>query len=135
MASVLIVGPDAALLEGVVQTLGGVGHQVTVARDITGALIALRGARPLVAVIDRETLLASGPLGRLTLPHGAIVAFHTDDNDDERLPFRLQRATLAQLKLPLERNRLLALIRSVELRATAAGRDETDGKTEAPARS
>jgi hypothetical protein len=47
----------------------------------------------------------------------------------------LKRATLAELSLPLERHRLLALIQYVQSRARAAGREssEEDG-TEAEAR-
>ena len=123
MASILVVGPDAALLEGVAQTLVGAGHQAVIARDIPDALDTLRGAHPLLALVDCEELQARGAmLQAIVAQGGAVLAFHCDD-DDSRLPFRIKRNTLAELKLPLERQRLLALVKFVENRARAAGRD------------
>lgn len=128
MASILVVGPDVALLEGVSQTLVGAGHQVVSAKDIHQALDSLRGARPLVAVIDCDSLVNGGTGLRASLAQGgALIAYHRDETDEGRLPFEVKRATLAELRLPLERQRLLALIRSVETRARAAGREESNG--------
>jgi len=130
VASILVVGPDTAVLEGVSQTLVGAGHQVVVARDIPEALETLRRKRPLIAVVHCEELLKGGDVFRIPLASGgALLAFHCDDADATRLPFRLQRATLAELQLPLERQRLLALVRYVESRALAAGHEssESDG--------
>lgn len=127
MAVILVVGPDAALLEGVSQTLVGAGHEVLVARDVPEALESLGSIRPLVAVVDRDELVKSGVAFRAALgPGAALIAFNNDDTDGERLPFALKRATLAELQLPLERQRLLALVRNVEARAHAAGRDEEE---------
>ena len=127
MASILVVGPDAALLEGISQTLVGAGHRVVVARDVTEALETLQGAKPLVALVDCDELSKGGSIFRVALAQGgALLAFHCDDVDAADLPFRLQRATLAELKLPLERQRLLALVRYVESRARTAGRDFSD---------
>ena len=123
MTSILVVGPDAALLEGIAQTLVGAGHQVVVARDITEALETLRGTHPFLALVDCGELEARGAILQTIVAHGgAVLAFHCDD-DDSRLPYRTKRNTLAELKLPLERQRLLALVRYVENRARAAGRD------------
>ncbi len=49
------------------------------------------------------------------------------------LPPSLQRAVLADLTLPLERNRLVALVAHVEERAKATGRGRTSGEQEAEA--
>lgn len=123
MTSILVVGPDAALLEGIAQTLVGAGHQVIVARDIAEALETLRGTHPFLALVDCGELEARGAMLQTIVAHGgAVLAFHCDD-DDSRLPYRAKRNTLAELKLPLERQRLLALVRYVENRARAAGRD------------
>lgn len=127
MASILVVGSDAALLEGVSQTLVGAGHQVVVANDIPEALDSLRGARPLLAVVHRDEIVNGGVAFRVALAQGgALIAFHSDETDEDPLPFELKRATLAELRLPLERQRLLALIRNVESRALAAGRETQD---------
>jgi DNA-binding NtrC family response regulator len=127
VASILIAGPDVALLEGLSQTLIGAGHTVVSGRNVHDALEHLHGARPLVAVVDRDELVQTGIGLRVSLSDGgALIAFHSDERDLERLPFEIKRATLAELQLPLERQRLLALVRSVESRARAAGRDEGD---------
>ncbi|MGK2961768.1 MAG: hypothetical protein ACSLFK_06415 [Gemmatimonadaceae bacterium] len=125
---IVVVGPDAALLEGVSQTLIAAGHRAVVASDVTEAIDSLGGERPLMVVIDCASLVTSGLAFRLSLAHGgAVIAFHCDDAESERLPFEIKRATLAELMLPLERHRLLALVRSVETRAHAAGRDSAHG--------
>ena len=134
MALILVVSRDAALVEGVSQTLSGAGHRVAAAGDMVEALDGLHGALPLVAVVNRNELLApdspSVPLAR----GGALVTFRGGDELPSPLPFRLRRATLADLQLPLERKRLLALVNFVETRARAAGReiDQPDLTAEHP---
>ena len=132
MTIILVVGPDAALLEGVMQTLVGAGQQVVTANDIPEALETLQRTRPLVAVVHRDQLLDGGTVFRLSLAQGgALMAFHSDEDDVPPLPFPVKRAILAELSLPLERQRLLALVRYVESRARAAGRDtDLPGNTE-----
>ena len=123
MASILVVGPDTALIEGVAQTLIGAGNHVAVSRDIPEALESLRGSRPLLALVECEELQSRGSmLQNVVSQGGAVLAFHCDD-DDSRLPHKVKRSTLAELKLPLERQRLLALVKYVENRARATGRD------------
>ena len=134
MASILIVGPDAALLEGVAQTLVGSGHHVTVAKDIPEALESLRGKRPLIALVHCEELSTRSAMLHSVVPHGgALLAFHCDDEDDARLPFSIKRTTLAELRLPLERQRLLALVKYIENRAQAAGRESFEGDDDSAA--
>jgi hypothetical protein len=128
VASILIVGSDAALLEGVAQTLVGAGHKAVVAKDIPEALETLHGKRPLIALVHCEELISRAQMLHSALAHGgALLAFHCDDDDNYTLPFNVKRTTLATLKLPLERQRLLALVRYIENRAHAAGRDAVDG--------
>jgi DNA-binding NtrC family response regulator len=126
VATILAVGPDAALLEGVAQTLIGAGHQVVIAGDIPQALETLHRKHPLLALVECDELEVRGSMLQSIVAHGgAVIAFHCDD-DDSRLPYRVKRTTLAELKLPLERQRLLALVKYVENRALAAGRDAVD---------
>lgn len=133
MASILVVGPDTALLEGVAQTLIASGHETVAARDIPEALEMLRGVKPLVAIVQCEELLLRGSMLHSALaPGGAVMAFHCDDDDDAGLPFSVKRATLAELRLPLERQRLLALVKYVAERAHAAGKDSVDEDSSQP---
>jgi CheY-like chemotaxis protein len=129
VATILVVGSDTALLEGVMQTLVGAGQVVKMARDINEALEMLNGFRPLVALAHSEELIERGVgIQAMLAQGGALMAYRSDDDDEHGLPFSVKRATLAELHLPLERQRLLALVRFVESRAKAAGRhnDETD---------
>lgn len=127
MASILAVGPDAALLEGVAQTLIGAGHHVLVARDIPEALERLNGRHPLIALVRCDELVSRGAMLQSVIGHGgALLAYHCDEDDENDLPFRVKRTTLAELRLPLERQRLLALVKYVESRARAAGRDSDE---------
>lgn len=124
MASILIVGTDAALLEGVAQTLVGAGHHVSAAKDIPEALETLHGKHPLIALVHCEELAARAQMMHSVLAHGgALLGFHCDDDDCVNLTFAIKRTILAILRLPLERQRLLALIRYIEIRAHAAGRE------------
>ncbi len=115
-----------ALIEGVAQTLAAAGHRVTVAASIAGAITALSASRPLIALVDRSELFSDGTTFRIPLAQGgALIAFHADDSERVPLPFPIQRTMLAALQLPLERQRLVALIGNVEVRARAAGRVES----------
>ncbi len=110
--------------------LTAAGHNVVIASEISEGVDALQGKRPLVALVDCDDLLRPDGLARLLLAQGgALLAYHCDNADAPALPFRVKRATLAELSLPLERNRLLALVQYVESRARAAGRDAVDSES------
>lgn len=124
MALILLVGTDVPLLEGLSQTLAAVGHQPRIAATLSEAMEIAAQAPPLVAVIDRTLLVPAGDALRIPLTRGgALVAYRVDGTDAAPLPIALQRAALADLHLPLERHRLVALIQIVESRARSAGRD------------
>ena len=128
---ILLVGGDAALLEGVVQTLAARGYATTVSSSLQDAAECCGGNPPLVAVIDRD-LAAEAPglvLGIPLVRGGALVVFHQKVEEPAMLAPALQRALLADLALPLERNRLLALVQHVEERARATGRRSHDTPT------
>jgi len=113
--------------------LTAAGHKVVISSDIAEGIDALHGVRPLVALVHCDDLLRGDGVARLLLAQGgALLAYHSDDADAPALPFRLKRATLAELSLPLERHRLLALVRYVESRARAAGRASADGDSDTP---
>src|SRR5919197_4014082 len=121
---VLLVGADAALLEGLAQSLSARGYATHVATGLQEAQERAASGVPLVAVIERE-LAAEAPgkaLGIPLAPGGALVLFHKRAGDVAMLAPTVQRALLADLALPLERHRLLALVQHVEERARATGR-------------
>ena len=126
MATILLLGHDAALLEGLAQSMATAGHRAVLATSLGDARSALGGEPALVAVIDRSLAAGAADVRSLPiLPGGAIVLYRTMSDaseSDVRLSPALQRATLADLTLPLERQRLVALVQSVESRAHTTGR-------------
>jgi DNA-binding NtrC family response regulator len=124
MTKILLVGQDEALLEGLVQSLVALGHSPAVALSLADARELAVRDQPLLAVVDRRFASASAAevLGLPLAAGGALVLYRTTGDMALALPPVLQRAVLADLTLPLERNRLVALAQSVEERARAAGR-------------
>lgn len=122
MALILAVGSDPALLEGVSQALGGAGHQVVVAHDVPEAMENLHGLRPLLAIVNRDHLVNGLTGSAIPLAKGgALVTYRTSDEGPRSVQFTGRRAPLAELQLPLERKRLLALVKVVEDRARTCG--------------
>jgi hypothetical protein len=129
VVKVILVGTDVALLEGLAQTLIGFGHEVLLAATV-GEAGAFTGDLPAIAVVSCEALENGGPGATLALtPGGAIIIYGKTHGERPFLAQKLQRATLAHLVLPLERQRLLALVHSFESRSRTTGRsirDDTD---------
>lgn len=130
MANVVLLGTDPALLEGLAQTLAAAGHAPIVIDDQADLLTVARAEGTTVLVTERALLLAPDVAERLpaTLGANALVAFHTSGTRDDGGPAavspRLHRLVLADLCLPLERHRLVALVGCVEGLAARAGRDQ-----------
>ena len=124
MATILLVGTDVPLLEGLAQTLAAVGHSTRLASTLAEAMEVGAAEPPLVAVIERSLIQPiSDPL-RIPLSRGGtLIVYSPDGAPAGALPVALQRAALADLKLPLERHRLVALLQHVEARARTTGRD------------
>jgi len=119
MTAVLLIGSDAALLEGIAQTLAAAGHRPRLAAEPVEARELTLGHPPLVIVAARS--LAGDALRLPLAPRGALVLYRSADEPDDVLPPSVQRAALADLALPLERQRLLALVAYVEERAARNG--------------
>jgi hypothetical protein len=123
VAKVILIGADVALLEGLAQTLIGCGHEVLLAATVGDVGAAMKGDLPAIAVVSCEALENGGPSATLPLiPGGAIIVYGKTHGERPFLPQKLQRATLAHLVLPLERQRLLALVDSFETRSRTTGR-------------
>jgi len=124
MATILLVGTDVPLLEGLAQTLAAVGHNTHLAATLAEAMEVAIAEPPLMAVIDRALIQPVGDPLRIPLARGGtLVVYRPDGAVASPLPVALQRAALADLKLPLERHRLVALLQHVESRARTTGRD------------
>ena len=131
VAKVILVGADVALLEGLAQTLLGFGHEVLFAGSIDDVSAGVNGDLPALAVVSSESLeeVAQGATLPLT-PGGALIVYCKSHDERPFLPPKLQRTTLAQLVLPLERKRLMALVQSFDARSRTRGQSATEGPGE-----
>jgi DNA-binding NtrC family response regulator len=132
MPPILLVGTDVSLLEGLAQSLSAQGHVTRVAASFPEARELATIQPPLIAVVERAMAAESARevLGLRLAAGGAVVLYRSGSGQVTAVPHVLQRHVLADLALPLERNRLSALVQSVRDRATAAGRGRTSGETE-----
>lgn len=124
MSSILLIGTDSALLEGLAQSLVAAGHQPRVASSLAEAAELASRETPLITIAERALLAddSAAAMGIPRLAGGALVLYRMIGDLEITLAPALQRSVLAELTLPLERQRLLALVQSVEGRAFATGR-------------
>ena len=121
---VLLVGEDAALLEGLSQSFAALGYAPRVADALHWARENGQNQAPLIAVIS-GVLAAESPADVMAIPlapGGVFVLYHTTVDSRPAITPSLQRAVMADLTLPLERNRLMALAQHVSERVRVTGR-------------
>lgn len=126
--NVILVGTDDALLEGLAQSFAANGLTPHVVGTLYEACEVAADAPPIMAVIDRHIAAKSGgdALSIQLAPGGSLVLYSSGaDHEIMATPAVLQRSILAELTLPLERNRLMALATHVCERAVATGRART----------
>lgn len=122
MTTSLVIGSDEGVLEGIAQALATAGHRAHVARSMAEAAAVLTEIDPLVTLVERSCA-ADPEFLRLRLPPGcAVVLYRHDDGPAPSLPTSVKRQTLADLLLPWERQRLIALVQRLTERAVASGR-------------
>jgi len=124
MPQILLVGSELPLLEGLSQSFAALGFAPVVAQSLHEAREVAAAHTPLVAVVSRR-LAAESSAETLSIPlsaGGALVLYSTGRVDPVSLSPTMQRSVLADLTLPLERNRLMALVQHLEDRARATGR-------------
>jgi len=121
----LLVGSDGALLEGLSQSLGALGYATMATHELRDARDMAAARAPLIAVVDASLAAdsAADALGIPLAPGGALVLYNvTGKGLAPVLPPTLQRAVLANITLPLERQRLVALVQHVAERVRTTGR-------------
>lgn len=134
MAVILLVGSDTALLEGVSQSLAAAGHRSQLVDTVSEAVELSNETAPLVALVERELVMQDASALQLQLVHGgALMLYRPTDAPDTPLSPALMRAVMADLELPLERHRLLALVQRVDERARATGRNRRNTPPESRA--
>ena len=122
--NVLLVGEDAALLEGLAQSFAALGYAPHVAESLHVAREAAATLPPLMVIVDGDLAAeASADALAITLaPGGALVLYHRRSDSRPAVPPTLLRSVMADLSLPLERNRLMALAQHVSERVRVTGR-------------
>jgi DNA-binding NtrC family response regulator len=132
MPHILLVGTDVSLLEGLAQSLSAQGLRASVASSFAEARELSTARPPLIAVVEQGMAADSAGevLGLPLAAGGAVVLYRSSRVEASVIPHVLQRHVLADLALPLERNRLSALVQHVKHRAAAVGKGRTSGETE-----
>lgn len=133
----LVIGTDDALLEGLAQALASTGQRVATCHTLDEAAQLAHADPPLMLIVDSALVRHDGgsALERVAVSAGgALVTFHTAGTpaSDVALPRTLARLQMADLELPLERNRLLALAEHLGTRARLAGRARAAEPKEPP---
>ncbi len=149
---ILLAGRDSALLEGLAQALAHTGHRVAVAHSADEAAELREKHLPILAVVERGLVYggdAALSFARGAIAAGtALVTFHGASDvpdpgdlapaaagpgiaqsdsapamaDSRPADPGIGRHVLADLILPLERNRLAALAEHLASRARTVGR-------------
>lgn len=132
MTQILLVGTELPLLEGLAQSFAALGFAPTVVQTLHEARECAAQHPPLVAVVSRALAAASTSdvMGIPVAPGGALVLYRAVGSPIAALSPTVQRAVMADLALPLERNRLVALVQHVGERARLTGRGPDDRSTE-----
>ncbi len=133
MATILLIGSDEALLEGLAQSLTALGHRALMPHDVSEAVEMASAHPPLLAVVGQSALRTDPRALRIpVLPGGALVLYRTP-GEMATMIAGTHRNVLAELVLPLERNRLIALVHHLDERGRVTGREEErDTPTELP---
>jgi DNA-binding NtrC family response regulator len=132
MTQILLVGTELPLLEGLAQSFAAQGFAPVVAQSLHDAREAAAHDPPLIVVVSRA-LAATASAETLSIPlapGGAFVLYRSVTTALVTLPASVQRAVLADLSLPLERNRLMALVHHVDERVRVTGRGVDDTTTD-----
>ena len=121
--NVILVGSDAALLEGLAQSYASSGFTPHVVPTLFDACEVAAESAPILVVVSRDLALASvgEALAIQLAPGGSLALYHGGDSAGAT-PALLQRSVVAELVLPLERLRLVALTKSLAGRAQVVGR-------------
>jgi DNA-binding NtrC family response regulator len=121
---VLLVGAQAPLLEGLAQSFAAQGYSPRVVGNLHDARESAAQTPPLLVLVDQELASqASADAAAITVASGgALMLYRTSADERAVVPPAMQRLVMAELTLPLERNRLFALAQYVHDRVIATGR-------------
>lgn len=128
---VILIGSDAALMEGLAQSFASQGMSPTVVGTVIEACEAAVDRAPIMVVVDRQTAVTA-PGEALSVPMhagGSLVLYRGGGERVEvETPTILRRLVMAELTLPLERKRLMSLALKARERAIATGRTQPESR-------
>ena len=134
---ILLAGGNTALLEGLAQALANTGQRVLVAHSLGEAGELLDRHPSILTVAERELVTNTDPgrtfLRAMMAGGGALITYREAGDTSRALPALIARHVLADLVLPLERNRLVALAEHLATRAKAVGRPADATLPDSPA--
>jgi len=134
MATILLTGNSEALTEGLAQSLTALGHRATVTSDVAEAIDLASTQPPLLVIVAQSALRADARALRIPVQPGGAILLYRGATDAPTSFAGSYRSVLAELVLPLERNRLFALVQHVEDRARVTGRETRPLPPDAPLR-
>ena len=121
--NVILVGTNEALLEGLAQSYASNGFKPHVVATVVEACELAAESAPLIALVQRDIALAApGDAMSIPLAAGGSLVLYGDGESTGVVSPTLQRAVLAELTLPLERMRMVALSHTVKERSAVVGR-------------
>ena len=125
------------MLEGLAQALTHTGHRVAVAHSLDEADELRTRHQPILTVMERDMIAradaAQGFLRGALAAGSAVVTYRGAGDTSRALAPGFARHILADLVLPLERNRLVALAEHLASRARAVGKERDVTPPESPA--
>jgi DNA-binding NtrC family response regulator len=121
---VLIVGGEAAVQEGVLQAVRAAGMRAEAFADAEAARDAASGDPPMAVVVHLDVARRAESAKQIPLrPGGAVILFRDGESAGASAGQAFGRTVVAELSLPLERARLVALLNRLVERARITGRD------------
>jgi hypothetical protein len=124
MSTIILTGSNEALLEGLSQSLTALGHRAVLTRDVAEAIDSASAQPPLIAIVAQSALRTDARALRIPVLPGGAILLYRGPGDPPTSFAGSYRSVLAELILPLERNRLFALVQHVEERVRVTGREQ-----------
>ena len=102
MATILLIGSNGAMLEGLAQSLVNAGHITHHAHTAAQGVEIALADRPLVVVVERRSAESDPDALRIPLASGgAVLLCHAEEDAPSSLPAAMHRYVLADLTLPV----------------------------------
>jgi DNA-binding NtrC family response regulator len=124
MMDVLIVGGDSVVQEGVLQAVRAAGLRAEWCPTGESAREAAADVPPTALVVHVDIAGDADRARQIPLRSGgAVILFRDGERSGESAEQVFGRTVIAELSLPLERTRLIALLNRIVERARITGRD------------